>query len=146
GRRNAELWSENVYRTLIRITTTQTGSIVCDAMTERSFNLYVRPTLSRPHEAEIGPNTRIDVSAWQNTEAIPVNQEGATPKGVTRVLAWNGRVVEGNGAGSDSVVRFCSHVWAARDPQRRLLPEDVLLHEMCHSLRQMRGQIQEIPM
>jgi hypothetical protein len=135
GQKVAESWARDVYRALIRINTTQTGRLVCDAMTYRSFNVYVRPTVNKKGS--------IDLQAYGNTHASMVDLKG----GNSRIEHdYYGLPYYVSGGGSDSVIRFTPYRWMEHDPQRRLLPEDVLLHEMCHSLRHTWGLNKPYPM
>jgi hypothetical protein len=78
------------------------------------------------------------VSDRRFTEAIPEKLAASIPRDAHKPLP-NGTVVDGTGAGSGSVVRFTAGAWVGVGVDSRVHPEDVLFHEMWHSLRQMLG-------
>jgi hypothetical protein len=111
----------------------------------------------------IKPFNKLDASLTleQNAYAIPVELDKATPAG-KRILACSdnpkasmkagqaygdaqGRAIPGAGGGSDTEIRFNSLMWTPPPGGGAVAPgagaDEILLHEMTHGLRQMRGQM-----
>ncbi|MBK8538320.1 MAG: hypothetical protein IPL59_26515 [Candidatus Competibacteraceae bacterium] len=112
----------------------------------------------------IKPFNKFDAnfSFEQNAFAAPVELDKATPQG-KRILACSsnptgtvrsasvltdpqGQPYLGRGGGSDTEIRFNALMWVPPPGGGAVAPgaeaDEILLHEMGHGLRQMRGQMQ----
>jgi hypothetical protein len=101
------------------------------------------------------PHRHMRIQPWTahetNAEALPLDAGDALDRG-HRLRLRSGRFITGTGIGTSTVIRFTPGMYpplVARSLATPLAPNlpapgsgqaEVLLHEMCHGLRQMRGR------
>jgi hypothetical protein len=105
-------------------------------------------------KAVIKPAPQPTAAKPKNAYAGPLNWQGATPSGQAPLYCADDKTIpgdqtgtplpgmaKGTGAGTDIEITYTAQDWItnAGDPGGR--PDEILLHEMVHGLRQQRGQL-----
>jgi hypothetical protein len=136
-----EQYQNGVYWTLETIVKTWTGWAVLKSI-----------ATTHGKKVRIVPFTAADQKDYPDARAISLEDdpEGAAPLGVVPFLGgddkpetkkWDERFdradYQGSGQGSDSTIHF--------DPTRYEHPDAILVHELVHALRQLRGKQNCVP-
>lgn len=78
-----------------------------------------------------------------NAYVVPTNLEASTPLGQTPRRSDDGRPISGvglgTGEGSDAKMYFTPAVWVRRSQLAGYAPDEVLVHELVHAIRVMKG-------
>lgn len=94
------------------------------------------------------PGKAMRIIPWnqgtRNAVAHPINRLAATPKGLPYLLCGGNNTGQaaggiGTGLGSDTDVKFSPQGWGTQGAGSG--PDELLLHEMVHGLREMRGKL-----
>jgi len=136
GEDDPERYETTVQGLLRTIETKSTvGKVIVQAINRSPRKLRIIPlTITERY----GPTSR---GSWPT----PVKEAAATPKNFN-VCYVGMPCYAGTGGGSDIVLNYEPYTWAGfdtlygQDPGQDQEPDDVLLHELVHCLRMMRGQ------
>jgi hypothetical protein len=136
GEDNIELFETTVQDVLRTIETKSTvGKTIVQAINRSPRRLRIIPlTIAERY----GPTSR-------GTWPVPTKEAAASPKNFS-VCYIGMPCYVGSGGGSDIVLNYEPYTWngydtlLGHDPGGDQQPDDVLLHELVHCLRMMRGQ------
>jgi hypothetical protein len=130
---NKETYENDVISALNRIINTMTGWAVINEIFYRSKGMVIKP---------FHPSAADPINAY----ATPNDLVAATLKDTTALDGSGnpvpGRII-GTGVGSDTIINFSSSVFASASGSPigvGAAPDEILLHEMVHGLRQMMGR------
>jgi hypothetical protein len=142
---NQATWERGVLfqlKNLIDVPPFYCSRAVMNALTRNGKKTVIKP---------FGPTAQDPLNAY----AQPTNWQAATPNGKDQLYCGDDPSTpindtglkipgtpKGTGTGSDIIVSYTAQDWVpqANDPGRR--PDEILLHELVHGLRQQRGQLQ----
>ena len=131
-----KVYEDNVKRVLDSLGRSKTGKAVLHQMDIGKKNLTIMPY-----------NADDKKSDKYNAYAFGTDADHATVKG-GHWTDTKGKVHDGLGGGSDSVIHFSSSTWFSyvhthKGHTSGAHPDEILLHEMVHSLRQMIGKSEQ---
>jgi len=138
--------AETDYRAAVRdnikaLLKSGTGNAVLGEIAAAKFNLSIRPYIS----AWYGGEGNATSDALARTRSVPLGLPVRDSEG-NKILSGHdsrGRPIylEGTGQGTPAAIEFTPSMWGPRGSERAIgpgsLPDEVLLHEMVHSGRQM---------
>lgn len=157
-RREADrgFYEDHVMFLLQRIKSFQIGCIVMrEIFHDVQRRMTIRP-MRRQHElnAFTAPRRVRDATAI-GAAVLSAGDRPSTPDEIETgrpIRGRNGRIQMGTGRGTDTIIDYTPTVWHTSELREAFPPmgpgtlsDEVLLHEMIHGLRQMRGLAHNIP-